>query len=502
MKVRKVYLYLPLFAAFAIFAGSMLYADVDVPAASKPTAGGRASAGIDREALKAELKAELKEELRAEMLDQAKADIQRATEEATASATANISSQVSSALEESGILSGMFKGTTVGGFIDTDFSYNFANRGLASSENNGDINGLNFIGENDDNTFVLENFALWLDKEATDEHPIGWQTHLYFGEKAKRITFLGERSGVFDDSTAASGTDDTARNDLFTIATANLTWNVPIAGRSVPITMGKMYTWIGYELVENIGNPNYSHGFIYNNVIPFTHMGVSVDVSEFLPSDKLGLTLYYVNGWDSFIDNNKSKTGGFYLTYQPNDDFFISLGGILGNEGWGKKTGDSVDPNFVSRNNNGLTQLYDVVATYALPQVEKLSLGANFDWGIIEDFTPHDINSNTIVDANEALTDAKWWSAAGYVMYDFTDALQGALRYEYFDDTDNARAFDATFWDITYTQNIKVRENLLIRPEGRYIQRSGPESSLPKVGATGSPTDTEFIFTVGAEYVF
>ena len=92
--------------------------------------------------------------------------------------------------------------------------------------------------------------------------------------------------------------------------------------------MGKMYTWIGYELVENIGNPNYTHGTVYNNAIPFTHTGISFDVSEFLPSDKWGLTLYAVNGWDSYIDNNEGKSFGAYLTYQPNDDFFISLATI------------------------------------------------------------------------------------------------------------------------------------------------------------------------------
>ena len=64
------------------------------------------------------------------------------------------------------------------------------------------------------------------------------------------------------------------------------------SGSKLPITMGKMYTWIGYELVENIGNPNYTHAATYNNAIPFTHMGISFDVSEFLPSDKWGLSLY------------------------------------------------------------------------------------------------------------------------------------------------------------------------------------------------------------------
>ncbi|MBO1223623.1 MAG: porin [Candidatus Scalindua sediminis] len=495
MERKKVCLFLPLFAAFAIFAGSMLYADVDVVAE-----GGRAkaAAGIDREALKAEIM----EELRAEMLSTARAEIQSAAVPEVSQAA--ISSAVSSALEESGILSGLFKGTTVGGFIDTMFSYNFRQHGEATSENNGDIGGLNFIGENDDNTFTLNNFALWLDKEATEEHPIGWQAHLYFGEIAKRITFIGERAGVTDSSAGAGGTDDVARNDIVTIPVANVTWNAPVLGRTVPITMGKMYTWIGYELVENIGNPNYSHGAVYNNVIPFTHMGLSFDVSEFLPSDKLGLTLYYVNGWDSFIDNNESKSYGGYLTYEPNDDFFISLAVINGNEGWNTRSGATlVDPTAfdpASRNNGGNTFMYDIVATYALPQVEKLSLGANWDWGRIEDFKGHDANGDGFVDGTSS---GQWWAAVGYAMYDFTDAQQGALRYEYFDDTDGARFFGHSIWTITYTHNITINDNLLLRPEVRYNKHNVPESDELSVGDKGSLTaDDEVIFTVGAEYVF
>ena len=326
--------------------------------------------------------------------------------------------------------------------------------------------------------------------------------HTYWGEKAKRITFLGEGAG------AAGGTDDTARNDIFTVAVGNISWNAPVLGKHVKLTMGKMYTWIGYELVENIGNPNYSHGINYNNAIPFTHMGLNADVSEFLPSNKLGLTLYYVNGWDSFIDNNESKSYGAYLTYTPNDDFFISFATIYGNEGWNKRSGGSTANDFVSDNNGGATFMYDIVATYSLPQVDKLSLGANWDWGQIEDFVAHDINGDGVIDTGasgetpEGLSTAQWWGAALYAMYDFTDSQQGALRYSYFDDTDGARAFGRSIWDITYTQNMKVRENLLLRPEVRYIKHNVPGDEEPGVGDRGNTADSEFIFTFGTEYVF
>jgi maltoporin len=255
--------------------------------------------------------------------------------------------------------------------------------------------------------------------------------------------------------------------------------------------MGKIYTWIGYELVENIGNPNYTHGTVYNNAIPFTHTGMSFDVSEFLPSDKWGLTLYAVNGWDTYIDNNESKTGGFYLTYQPNDDFFISLATIIGAEGWGShKNGTDA-----STDDGDATMMYDIVATYALPQVDKLSLGFNWDHGYARD--------RAGTDNNNPNSGAHWWAAVGYAMYDFTDNQQGAFRYEYFDDTDGAKGFDQSMWTATYTHNITIHDNLMLRPEIRYNKYNGGERK--EIASGGNPRNTEdneTIFAFGAEYVF
>jgi hypothetical protein len=275
-----------------------------------------------------------------------------------------------------------------------------------------------------------------------------------------------------------------------------------------------MYTWIGYELVESIGNPNYSHGLIYNNAIPFTHMGVSFDVSEFLPSDKLGLQLKYVNGWDSFVDNNEAKSFGFYLTYEPTADWFWSLATIYGNEGWNKRIGSSTDANYISANNGGATMMYDIVVTYALPQVDKLSLGANWDHGYVEDFVAHD-GGGAVGDtpglglAGDGLVDglsgAHWWAAAAYVMYDWTDNQMGAFRYEYLDDTDGVRTFNYSIWDVTYTHNITVAENLMIRPEIRYIKHNTIEGDNENSHGKASDSftnDSETILTMVVEYVF
>jgi maltoporin len=204
----------------------------------------------------------------------------------------------------------------------------------------------------------------------------------------------------------------------------------------------------------------------------------------------MGLTLYFVNGWDSYIDNNEAKSFGTYLTWQPNDDFFISLATIHGAEG------DS----FSSRMDNGdPTQMYDIVATYALPQVEKLSLGFNFDWGQTSD-------QRADADFKDPSSTSHWWAAVGYAMYDYTDNQQGAFRYEYFDDTDSAKGFGGNMYTMTYTHNITIHENVLLRPEVRYNHYSipsTPDADDPlSPGDKGNTADDEWIIGVGAEYVF
>ncbi len=534
MSKWKFYLLLPMLAVLAF--GSVSFAQ-----------------NIDKEALKAELraelKAELKQELMAELKSETKAEVQEATlglrdvlktdfaDEIRAEIMQeDIAGAVEEALAGSAIMGGLFKGATVGGYIDANFMYNLALHGdSAQNASNGLGNAggtpINFVGENENNTFVVENFAMFFDKETTDEDPIGWQAHLYFGEKAKTITFLGD--------TAAGGSSDVSEADNVTFATANMSWNAPVLGKNVNLTFGKFYTWIGYELVENVGNPNYSHGMLYNKWIPFTHTGLSADVSEFLPSDKLGLTLYYINGWDSYIDNNESKSVGGYLTYSPNDDFFISLGVIHGNEGWGYHIGEATASigasgtgNAGSNNNNGQTTLLDVVATYSLPQVDKLSLGLNIDWGTSDDTKVRDnggitegagggpqivkIAGDGVIDD---VGDSHWWGVAGFAMYDWTDNQMGALRYEYADDTDGAKGFGYSMWSLTYTHNITIRDNLMLRPEIRHNHYSrdvvfterganAPDTGSEWVGLGQRPAenksnkDDETILGLGVEYVF
>ena len=87
---------------------------------------------------------------------------------------------------------------------------------------------------------------------------------------------------------------------------------------------------------------------------------------------------------------------------------------------------------------------------------------------------------------SSANSGAHWWAAVAYVMYDYTDNQQGAFRYEYFDDDDGAKVFwSNSLWTVTYTHNITIHDNLLLRPEIRYNKYNG--GTAGEVASGGNP---------------
>ncbi len=519
MRKLKFYMWLPIFALL-VFSSISIAQDIDreeLKAEIIQAVITALKSETTNDAQQRALKAEIMQEVEALLKNETKAEVQEATlglremlrsdfksdiKAELMEGTDDLSLQMEEILEHSTILGGLFKGVSVGGFMDINFLYNLRLHGDSPTRDNASAAGVNFVGERSNDTFALENFALFLDKEVTDEDPIGWQFHTYMGEKAKTLTWSGE-----NDTASNLVTSDTARNDIFTIATANISWNAPVFGKHVKFTVGKMYAWMGYELTENISNPNYTHGMANNQFMPFTNMGFSADVSEFLPSDKWGLSFYCVNGWDSFIDNNKSKTYGSYLTYTPNHDLFISLATIYGKEGQGFRRGVAIreDGSGATDDSNGNTTfLYDIVIHYTLPQVEKLSLG--FEWlhGFLENGVGHS-DGSLGGGITTGMSMLNWWGAVGYAMWDFTDTQQGAFRYEYVDDTEGLW-FGHSMWSLTYTQNITIRDHVMIRPEIRYNKfnlPSGEEINFIDNGVDKSITDdSEFIVGAGVEYIF
>ncbi|MDO8141631.1 MAG: porin [Candidatus Brocadiales bacterium] len=339
--------------------------------------------------------------------------------------------------EEGGQISNFFKSVEVSGFIDTYYSYNYSRpndrRGSTPSfvrdGDQGDWLDVRAF-DREDNSFTLDNVEISVFKPSTEKDPIGFGFTTNYGEIAQRLTFVPSDGRV----DGASGGDD------FTISQGFVTYKAPI-GKGLDFKFGKFATWIGAELWESVDNPNFSRSLLYQNAIPFTNTGLAVSYPLL---DCLTATGYLVNGWDTFVDNNTGKTLGYQFNWKIGENTNFIVNGSHGPE--------------QTDNSSNYRHFWDLI--FAIKPFSKTAFNLNFDYGTEEDGAM----LATVKD------NGQWWGFSGIVNQDITDSFGLALRGEYLDDNDGARlGVDAlNLWEITLTANIKIRENLLVRPEIRY----------------------------------
>ena len=369
--------------------------------------------------------------------------------------------------EEEGAMSNFFKGIEVSGFVDTYYSYNFAKphdqRGstfsnLRDDDTKGFTDVRAFDREND--SFTLDNIEISVFKPSTEKDPIGFGFTTNYGEIAQRLTFVPSDGRV----DGASGGDD------FTVSQGFVTYKAPV-GKGLDFKFGKFATWIGAELWESVDNPNFSRSLLYQMAIPFTNTGLSMSYPLL---DQLTATFYLVNGWDTFVDNNNSKTLGYQFNWKISENTNFIVNGSHGAE---------QDEDLVADAEGNWRHFWDLIL--AFKPLPKTSVNVNFDYGTEEG------------GAMLATTgrNGTWAGISTILGYDFTDSVGVALRGEYFEDKDGARMGidNLDIWETTLTTNIKIRQNLLVRPEIRYDQANQ--------GIFGG-TDNELTTAIDVAYMF
>ncbi|MBM4065470.1 MAG: porin [Planctomycetes bacterium] len=346
--------------------------------------------------------------------------------------------------EEEGQIASFFKSVEVSGFIDTYYSYNYSN----PKDNLG--SGGDFVRpdmlelrsfDREHNSFTLDNVEISVFKPSTEKDPIGFGFTTNYGEIARRLTFV-----------PAEMTSNTrVDNDDFTISQGFVTYKAPI-GKGLDFKFGKFATWIGAELWESVDNPNFSRSLLYQNAIPFTNTGLAVSYPLL---DKLTVTGYLVNGWDTFADNNDGKTLGYQFNWAVAENTSFIL-----NASHGPEQDDDLSPGA----DGNWRHFWDIIV--ALKPLEKTSMNLNFDFGTEEG--AEGIGSGFF--ASPTGRNGIWWGFSGIISQDITDSFGLAFRGEYFDDNDGARTgvMGLQVSEVTLTANIKIRENLLVRPEVRY----------------------------------
>ncbi len=295
-------------------------------------------------------------------------------------------------------------------YVQGGYTYNFENPDLQENDLR--------VFDHKSNSFTLDLAQIYFLKEA-QMGGVGFGLKLSAGETAKWIHSSGLGEG----------------DDPFDLTEAYVEYLAPLDS-GVKITFGKFVTFLGAEVIEAAGNPNYSRSLLFNYAIAFTHTGLKMNYSF---SDALDAGFYLVNGWDNTDDNNKGKTLGLSIGVNPIEQLSMLFNVMYGPE--------------QDSNTSNNRFLFDWVGT--VTPAENLSVNVNFDYGKEEEAI--------------ATGDAKWYGVAAIVKYDFTDAYSLAVRGEYFNDKDGVRTgTEQKLKEITITPEIRLAEGLVLRPEYRH----------------------------------
>jgi hypothetical protein len=333
-------------------------------------------------------------------------------------------------------------GIDMSGFVDTYYSVNFA-------QPTSQINKLrNFdIGENQLNLSLVE---MVFQKKAC---PVGFRLDVDYGSANDIV-----QPGV------------TSTSSL--LQQAYLTFVVPV-GSGLTIDAGKLTTHMGYEVIESKDNWNYSRSFLFAWAVPYYHTGIRVGYSF---SDAFSATFHILNGWNSLIDNNNSKSLGLQLSLAPTGSTTILLNLITGHEN-------------LTPVEYGARNVVDVDVTHQLN--ESLSLGLNGDYG-------------------EAQTYGglmMWKGVAIYGRYAMTEKSGVAVRAEIFDDPQGyalGLGSSADVKEVTCTYDYRFADALLLRGELRYDFSNIPAfDTKGTTTSSGSGTEkTQTTFLVAAVVTF
>jgi len=291
------------------------------------------------------------------------------------------------------------------------------------------------------NNLRLNQFRLTVDRPYDSAKPfdIGARVDGLFGGDA----LLTHSPGLFYN--AGHGNGD-AWADM--VQAYGQTWFKTGDASGLEITVGKFVTPIGAEVIDATGNALYSHSFLFGYAIPFTHTGVNV---KYVFNDQASAYFAIVKGWEVFNDNNNAHS-------------YIAGGSLSGSEQIDGHARTILFANVIT----GPEQDHDVNnnrtvidGTLTHWWTENLSQSINADYGMEEN----------VPDVGYA----KWYGAAHYLTYIFSEKVSGTWRAELFRDQGGSRTgYDTAFYENTWGLGITpcpenpTFSNLMFRPEFRW----------------------------------
>jgi hypothetical protein len=327
---------------------------------------------------------------------------------------------------------------SITGLVDVNYNINFNN---PLSRTNGYRNF-----DVDENSFNINEARITFQKAAS---PVGFRVDLAYGQTMDLVN-----------SDASLG----AQKSLKNIEQAYLTAVLPI-GSGLTINAGRMATHMGGEVIETLGNINYSRSLLYTLAIPYAHTGVC---ASYTFSPQFSSTLYVYNGWNTFVDNNTDKTLGAEITWTPDSIFTFT-------ENW---IGGAEEPNSTNKRH-----VFDSI--FNLQATDALYLTLNADYGQ---------ESNTPVGL------AVWKGAALTGKYTIGAVSAIAARGEYYYDQNGFTTLTPqALKEITLTYEYKFGGSLVTRLEYR---RDWSDESAFEDNAGNLTKNNQNTILIGSVYSF
>jgi hypothetical protein len=323
-------------------------------------------------------------------------------------------------------------GISVHALVDAGYEHNF----------NQPINNVNITRAWDQDGFQLTQGNLHIERDGT----VGFVTDINFGQVANAISSVTNYSNV-----------TRVGNEWVDPTQYYLTYTAPI-GSGISFEAGRFVTLLGAEIIPVYNNQNYneSRGLLFNLGEPLTHTGIR---ASYTFNDYVSATAGLNNGWDdpASTTNGGPNFEGELTLNNKEKTLSLVVNGIIG-------------PN-VQPSNNGLHKsnqnlgAIDPIVTWKPWFVPNLTLQAEYLYASQDGPVTADGHS------------ASWQGAAGYVVYDWTPAVELATRAEFFDDMDGARTGTGeaqTLWEITQTLSYKIPNvtGLIARLEYRHDNSS------------------------------
>ena len=295
--------------------------------------------------------------------------------------------------------------------LDAYYGYNF---------NRPDDNfNVGFYMEQRHNRPTLNMVKLNLEKQATLESPFGFRFDAVGGPGAQFLLATKDRDHGLE-----------ATRFLWQ---AYVSYTAPV-GNGLTIDFGKFGTPIGMEGVDTKDNFNYSHSYLFNYG-PFYHTGLR---AKYAFNDKVAVTGYLVNAWDSIGDNNSGKTFGATVSLTPHKKLSVSQTYMTGPEN--------------PRDNGNWRNIFNTLVTYT----------ATDKWTFLGDFVYGNDRATLAPVRNH------WTGFAGFARYAFNERFAMSGRFDVI--RDKAGLFTGlgqTLHGYTVTQEVKLVNNLISKFEFR-----------------------------------